>query len=183
MKERPVLFSGEMVRAILDGRKTQTRRVVKAPKWSKPQHAGVDFPCPYGAVRDRLWVREKHSVYRHPTEPVVFYWADHPDDKALKWKPSIHMPRWASRITLEITDVQVETVQGISEDDAFAEGIRLPVSPDKKPLLMVTGSRPIREWTARAYFAELWDRINAKRGYGWDKNPWTWVIKFNRIKP
>jgi len=146
---------------------------------------------------DGLWVREtwahdapdldscRRGVESDgiPYGPYYKATASDIDIQSVRWRPSIHMPRWASRIDLEITDVCVERVQDISEDDAFAEGIRLPVSPDKKPLLMVTGSRPIREWTARAYFAELWDRINAKRGYGWDKNPWVWVIKFNRIKP
>ena len=163
MKERPILFSGPMVRAILARKKTQTRRVVKAHKWSDAKHAGVDFPCPYGADGDRLWVREKFCM---AADGHVHYAAT---DQALgPWKPSIHMPRWASRITLEITGVSVEQLQDISEGDAEAEGTTPYTAPAEMPAY-------------KPAFADLWDSINAKRGYGWDANCWVWVLTFNLI--
>ena len=166
--EKPILFSGPMVRAILGGRKTQTRRGVKAPSWSSPEKAGVDFGCPYGATGDRLWVRESFSVYGQPGNPQVFYRADY-DEKtdALKYKPSIHMPRWASRITIEVVDVRVERVRDIIPSDAISEGIG------------VCGR--IEDTNAIADFCALWDSINAKRGYSFESNPFVWVIGFRKI--
>lgn len=185
MTERPIIFNGEMVRAILDGRKTQTRRVIKPqpPEWassidsSTPKMGFVKFhggsynqqkeygipTCPYGKPGDRLWVREAVSRVRRPSGEWM-YRADYPVDiaSAYKWNPSIHMRRDQSRITLEITDVRVERVQDISADDAKAEGIHI-----------------LRQ---RDYgFKRVWDSINAKRGYGWDKNPWVWVVEFRRV--
>jgi len=186
MKERPIIFSGEMVRAILNGRKTQTRRVITrvagykelivAGEIADPQMALDKYPnyqclfasmCPYGQPGDRLWVRE--SFYVQPelaplSEPQpIHYRADTPPEQVEDYicKPSIHMPRWASRITLEITNVRIEEVQDIGETDAMAEGV-IP-GADEHYL------------TA---FVRLWDSINAKRGYGWDVNPWVWVIEF-----
>jgi hypothetical protein len=202
MKERPILMSDTMVRAILDGRKTQTRRVVKpqpdramvAPHcengwwmwrvWT-PEHAKHGYPstrygdvrCPYGVPGDRLWVRETWAP--HPSgERTAFYAAtlgglyvggfpewDGP------WKPSIHMPRWASRITLEVVNVRVERLQDISEADAQAEGCDPAIAGHCE-------DGPLR--TYRTGFVRLWDNINAERAT-WASNPWVWVVEFKRI--
>lgn len=157
VKERPILFSGPMVKAILAGKKTQTRRLVKAPRGSEPSHAGVDFGCPYGQLFDRLWVRESWQCnHADQDRSKVNYRADGRD--RLLWTPSIHMPRWASRITLEVTDVRVQRLQDISEEDAKAEGAE-----------------------GREAFASLWDAINGNRA-SWASNPWTWAIGF-RVLP
>lgn len=164
MKERPILFSAPMVQAILAGSKTQTRRVVKSP--------GMESPCPYGEIGDFLWVRETWGV----RDGMIVYRAndeDMPLDKGEKWKPSIHMWRNASRITLEITNVRIERLQEISESDARAEGVS-----------KYEGECPLRNKRLNKYqlqFAALWDSINAKRGLGWDVNPFVWVIEFKRI--
>ena len=212
-KERPILFNGEMVRAILDGRKTQTRRVVKPqppegrvwvleqdhrPPFSVCMDDQLEkFPgpyewktwhCPYGVPGDRLWVRE--AIRRKPAVTGRWSGATYLADltpvagkgpmgsycgRALvnwKWKrdvlPSIHMPRWASRIMLEITDVRVERVQDISEDNAKAEDVDC----------MTWINHPGAEPSYRVFFWILWDSINAKRGLGWDVNPWVWVVEF-----
>ncbi|MFA5324307.1 MAG: hypothetical protein WC373_16650 [Smithella sp.] len=192
MKERPILFSGEMVRAILAGRKTQTRRVVKPqPKWIADPNIpfktddanpkGI-IKCPYGQPGNFLWVRETWATWSSlnhlaPSgirpKPALEYKADgcltisggKIADRG-KWRPSIHMPRWASRITLEITDVRVERVQDISEYDAECEGAET-ASPKE-----ATGAR------FRPAFHDLWDSINAKRGLGWNANPWIWCLTF-----
>lgn len=209
MKERPILFSGSMVRAILAGTKSQTRRIVQSPArtmqregmevikhrppgdtwykdhvWSMRCSTGVwgDYTdarfkelCPYGAAGDRLWVREAWNVRglawgKRPSEAARIasreawqYRAT--DDGSWKhgWKPGIHMPRAASRITLEVTGVRVERLQDISEADACAEGIGSPLTRDCKV--------PV--------YAELWDTINAKRG-SWASNPFVWVVEFRR---
>ena len=184
MKERGIIFTGEMVRAILDGRKTQTRRVVKhipdlgsPDMWCKKieivnQICG-DFKryCPYGQPGDRLWVRETWAPW-----PELWTRSDIRDQSPLyraerpfvgndvKWRPSNHMPRWASRINLEITDVRVERVQDITDEDALEEG----VDPDG--------------YIPRTQFEALWNSIYEKRGHGWDKNPWVWVIEFKVVK-
>lgn len=211
MAERPILFSGEMVRAILDGRKTQTRRVMK-PKanekwldWITDKNGnrlydsngdkrllissenGKEISCPYGAPGDLLWVRETWVEW----DAGIAYRADTLDrngvesadnkrcrlDYGVKWKPSIHMPRKASRITLRVTDVWVERVQEISEADARAEGTT--------PLPSAVSS-PESKWLGLRYtpaFAMLWNDINAARGYGWDANPWVWVVSFEKVTP
>lgn len=217
MKERPILFSGEMVRAILDGRKTQTRRFVKPQpigftgrKYIVPNEApkawrdSDDFVslCPYGAPSDRLWVREtwaqipemKPSGYFTNPEwknRVAWYRAD--NDKPMwggAWRPSIHMPRWASRITLEIVNVRAERLSAITESDAETEGIRRwskdgnlwkfgTVEPGD------TGARPWSEMrrSAREAFADLWDSINGKRpGCSWADDPWVWAISFGVVR-
>lgn len=191
MKERPILFSGPMVRAILDGTKTQTRRVVKpqfaadaipvempatdpAGGWVVPGHSGVWWcdaaanpddvrRCPYGQPGDRLWVREAWARTRvFGAEMVVYREGDNRTDYGGPWKPSIHMPRWASRITLEITSVRVERLQDISEADAIAEGVYTdPASP------------------AYDAYAQLWDEINGPGS--WAANPWVWVLEFRRL--
>ena len=205
MKEHPILFTGDMVRAILDGRKTQTRRVIRpqpdaiAPfqdgepteayynGWPKAGEAR-ELKCPYGIPGDRLWVRETWRKAGECTinDPCYGYRATMkyacgqpvPNEKATKWKPSIHMPRAASRITLEVTDVRVERVQDISEVDAQVEGC---VNDVKLEYGHMTGPIDYKGFYAVERFETLWDSINAKRGYGWDKNPWVWVVTFKRI--
>lgn len=186
MKERPILFSAPMVRAILAGTKTQTRRVAKV-------FAGRDdlngilrrFPnqmgCPYGQPGDRLWVRE---TFMH--EPADYCWeasvsipcrpastvyrADFPDSVPGEgWKPSIHMPRNLSRITLEVTGVRVERLNDISEADARAEGVR-----SNRDTLAETGFA-----TCRDAFRDIWESINGTGS--WQANPWVWCIEFRRV--
>ena len=223
IKERPILFNAEMVRAILEGRKTQTRRVMAFPgkRWElvepkkrfgrivskhpKKDKFGVfihapdpTFPendiivSPYGEKGDQLWVREKWrtniemdsmspkhielweaSKGRGPLELVdVEYSAGMKDanDGKLKgrWRSSIHMPRWASRIQLEVIDVRVEQVQDITEEDARNEGY---------PGLSSSGYKSPTVW-----FWDLWDSINKERGFGWESNPLVWVVEFKRIE-
>ena len=181
MKERPILFSGAMVRAILEGRKTVTRRVVKPqPDFLgsmtdpttpfKTLGAGLhgQIVCPYGKPGDRLWVRETFAVYGDEKMAAIHYRADRPHhvgQKGMGYKPSIHMPRWASRILLEITAVRVERLQDINRGDAMAEGCPFPN--------MAAGPDP-RQW-----FAELWQEINGAES--WAANPWVWVVEFNRV--
>lgn len=196
IRERPILFNGEMVRAILDGRKTQTRRVIKAQpvgEWAAPGRT----MCPYGLRGDHLWVRETwfelvdpmtsktydppRACYRATEENEVI--VDDGDGAAVinkdgtfksPWSPSIYMPRWASRITLEITNVRVERVQDISEEDAKAEGIIYdPCDHVRRSCEEIGCLGPLI-----APFRDFWDSINAKRGYSWDSNPWVWVIEF-----
>ena len=228
MKERPILFSAPMVRAILEGRKTQTRRAVKphlnecgnflhsgnsdlAHKhigewrqqngrwfgltgWSTIAHAD----CHYGQPGDRLWVRETYqgplmdadlmeTEYRsnpdrfHGPEYCVYAadGGDAPefvtlDDELVKrWRPSIHMPRWASRILLEITDVRVERLQDITEADAKAEGA-LPTLPP------VDSVRIGAAGTHKEGYRQLWESINGPGS--WDANQWVWVVEFKRVK-
>jgi len=220
-KERPILFSGPMVRAILEGRKLQTRRIVKdaqslptvwtgdpdreaVPSWYSEEY------CPYGKPGDRLWVRETFWVrqwgntingigvdYKAGGEPT--HRSTRPDNvgQMCRWRPSIHMPRWASRINLEITEVRVERLQDISENDAYEEGVTLTVP---------------EEQTYYGQFRVLWESINGSckrcKGHGvvpawsgslaagleqtandcpechgtvpgsWDANPFVWVIEF-----
>ncbi|GIK74431.1 MAG: hypothetical protein BroJett021_34190 [Chloroflexota bacterium] len=191
MKARSILFSGAMVRAILDGVKTQTRRIVKPPSKIVPEWPFPITPCPYGQAGDRLWVRETWWQDRRDQLVAVMdvdgYTIDkhqasnatgcHVGDMAglranqfWRKRPSIHMPRWASRITLEIVAIRVERLQDISEADAIAEGIEpmfLGETPDMKRL------------GARVQFKELWERINGPGS--WAANPWVWVIEFRRI--
>jgi hypothetical protein len=153
-KERGILFSAPMVRAILEGRKTQTRRVVK----NQVRRDG--YTCPYGKPGDVLWVRETWCGDRFNG---VGYRAT--DAQSGPWKPSIFMPRWASRITLEITDVQVERVHDINECDIVAEGIPFPTD------------RYVSYEELLAAFRDLWDSINGKT-YPWASNPWVWALTF-----
>ena len=176
MKEHPILFSGPMVRAILEGRKTQTRRVMKLNMdggvYSEPR-------CPDGVPGDRLWVRETWADVRWMQEPEHFpngvsYRADCSADSlklaehyGVRWKPSIHMPRWASRITLEVTEVRAQRLQDITEEDARAEGVNCAVGG------FIT-TNPVNA------FHGLWDYINGKRA-PWDSNPWVWAVTFRRV--
>lgn len=174
MKEHPILFSGSMVRAILAGRKTMTRRVVNPQPEDGtdcPYYVGVANDrkarvCPYGSKGTRLWVRETFFNSRGDDSMPTHYRADENDeDFQLKWKPSIFMPRWASRITLEIESVRIERLHDISEDEAKAEG-----TEDSEIGI-----------AHRTCFHILWDSINKKRGFGWSENPWVWVIQFHRL--
>ncbi|MDR4741868.1 hypothetical protein [Klebsiella pneumoniae] len=215
MKERGMIFNGEMVRAILDGRKTQTRRPIKWKQtrfteigeredgskwpWSEDAEHACDFwhPCPLGAVGDRIWVRETFCPVddtQYGGEKWVDYRAtpkfeaSHPagwdcapnDAEALKWRPSIHMPRWASRILLEITNVGVQRLQDISSGDAVREGIcQLPasgrycVSPGDQYFGGASRS-------AKEVYSWLWSSIYGEGS--WKDNPWVWVIEFKRVE-
>lgn len=218
MKERGIIFSSEMVRAILDGRKTQMRRIMK------PQPTPCDYvdergkargghqwpsnifrtmlhvegelqngdggwkglvgdACPFGDVEDRIWVRETWQCGLC-TESTFAYKATHkPSDleegwnEKIKWRPSSQMPRWASRILLEITGVRVERLQDINEEDAVAEGVA--------PLRGGYWKHYQPDWTqhqlsARGSFVTLWNSINGVDA--WYKNPWMWVIEFKQIQ-
>lgn len=200
MTERGMIFNAEMVRAVLDGSKTQTRRIMKVQPdspnfgllritdstkradigkyhWAESNATGTHarsplFSCPFGAVGDHLWVRETFAPGLC-TATTIAYCATHkPEDldegcyERIKWTPSIHMPRWASRITLEITGVRVERLNDISEDDAKAEG-----APTE---CCVIGDKHFLG------FRSLWRSI-----YGadsWQANPWVWVIEFKRVE-
>lgn len=213
MKERPIIFSGAMVRALLDGTKTQTRRVIKLRhSWSieerddgSPWPWHLDYvtggewdgwaPCPYGRPGDRLWVRE---TWRHTADSLedaraitddvasgtaVDYRATYIEDcmrelnfsrkdaetsdRFESWRPSIYMPRWASRILLEITEVRVQRLQDISEDDAQAEGI--------------TNAECLECDGWRNAYSRLWESINGAGS--WAANPWVWALTFRRVQP
>ncbi|OVE45700.1 hypothetical protein CBW21_22155 [Chromobacterium violaceum] len=226
MKERPILFSAPMIRALLAGTKKQTRCTIKGEpdlvRWSPIAISGVSgwedehgrpIRCPYGHLGDRLWVREKWRIGAWDADRGMFaldycdgprkewllpmataveeanevferLWIEcsdeldakgathdadgqyswRPGESPLRWRPSIHMPRWASRILLEITDVRVERLQDISEEDAVAEG-----GPVDHP-----------NGTARGWFEQLWEKLNGAGS--WDANPWVWVIEFKRIE-
>jgi len=199
MRERAILLGKDSVRAVLDGRKTQTRRVIKnIEQWmledqgdgtvmfqdreTGDQHNAL-VACPFGRVGDHLWVRETWkptglfaSSRNMETEGCghFAYAADGEQrerDRHIKWRPSIHMPRWASRITLEITSIKVERLQDISENDASAEGC--PFHIERRKLHID------RDDTARGWYRQWW-----KGKYGvksWDKNPFVWVAEFKRI--
>ena len=184
MKERPVLFSATMVRAILDGRKTQTRRIVKQKHLPFLENITGNFldgkwdqrPFPYGKPGDRLWVRETFCY--HDDLAMYLYKAD--DVTCCKWKPSIHMPRIASRILLEVVNVRVERLNDISEEDAIAEGINLPspyvgIGMDGEVIESETIS-----WMPSDYYKELWESINVPGS--WDLNPWVWVVEFKVLE-
>lgn len=216
MRERPILFSAPMVRAICEGRKTQTRRVAKRNDAGRVTHAGRQWhiedenavaACPYGQSGDRLWVREawQYSNWTEDGQPYIRYkensearlcdppidWADrlldiwaglsHPGNLNAggpaadrRWRPSIHMPRWASRIDLEVTGVRVERLKDISNDDAHAEGVEW----DKCPRFeMATHYSALIDYVGG--FRKLWQSINGPDS--WDANPWVWVVEFERL--
>lgn len=232
MGERPILFSGAMVRALLAGTKTQTRRVVKSVELARGEARGVrvapgtfcylDFDgvpglswrpfggsptvpyppekvataCPYGAPGDRLWVRETWRPQRDNQCERIVYAADGavayenvPDD----WHrpvaaergnvPAIHMPRWASRLTLEVTGVRVERLCAISEFDAIAEGVEpMTVSLGRWRDYMPEREAPAQTHSsARESFLSLWESINGTESLA--RNPWVWVVEFRRVKP
>jgi hypothetical protein len=185
--ERPILFSGEMVRALLEGRKTQTRRIIKPqpdiadPELEKVLPAAwedgfIDVKCPYGIIGDRLWVRETFCA---ESQQTIHYRADGWEyDGGGGWKPSIHMPRWASRIDLEVTAVRVERLQDISEADAVAEGIESFMQYGQQAYADYLKRRHC-VYDSRFSFKSLWESIN---GFdSWQVNPWVWVIEFRRV--
>lgn len=226
-KERPILFSAPMVRAILQGRKTVTRREIKPSKRSAdtqlelhqqpdgswlPMHTfdescmddqGTEHPitCPYGKPGDRLWVRETwycdhfevqkgpylqpadmHDLDQSLEDGELVYAADGVspyEQEQPTWKPSIHMPRWASRILLEVTDVRVERLQDISEEQAKAEGVRLYA--DHADLGDWWHFEGIETYSAdpRKSFELLWTSV----GGDWNANPWVWAVEFKRVTP
>lgn len=217
MKERPILFSAPMVRAILDGRKTQTRRIAKVT--SDGCKEGFITPlsgfvprsienhisyCPYGKPGDRLWVRETWSREKSPYHcNAIFYRADGESygkqyalsfvERESKWRPSIHMPRWASRILLEITCVRVERLQDISENDAVFEGLKALTKDDGLTIKYGIPDRDgypgnddhgwdWRDWNVSPVLAykKLWESINGQGS--WDLNPWVWCITFEVLQ-
>ena len=184
MNTKPILFSTEMVQAILEGRKTQTRRIVKIKgtipnNETKPlsTHScksvyhfwGIDeVACPYGSPGDILWVRECFNNCIINSEESFIYKADwETSDVKLKWKPSIHMPKEACRLFLKITNVRVERLKDITEMDAIFEGC---MQYDKNTNLM----------TALYAFELLWKKINGENS--WNSNPWVWVIEFEKVE-
>ncbi|MED5026609.1 hypothetical protein [Pseudomonas aeruginosa] len=193
MKERPILFNDQMVRAILDGRKTVTRRVMKPqPDFLgsmvdpntpfKTLDAGLHarITCPYGEPGDRLWVREawaQINVAQAPGETwVVYRECDNRTDYGGPWKPSIHMRRRDSRILLEITSVRVERLQDISEKQALAEGVELEGEG-----VCFAGAPGTASDTPEESFKLLWELINGAGS--WKANPWVWVVEFKRVTP
>ncbi len=210
MSYKPILFSTEMVRAILDGRKTQTRRVIAGTPdntYRMDTDDGKEWFAYYGVggegwladlsipvkpryrTGDALWVRETWcNINRPGIAPDYYYLADARncedyDPSEWKWRPSIFMPKEACRLFLRVTGVHAERVQDITEEDAGSEGVSWtdeacynngwhPTMSDPD-----SGGQPILQ----EGFHALWDSINAKRGYGWDKNPWVWVYTFERI--
>ncbi|WP_394372541.1 ASCH domain-containing protein [Klebsiella michiganensis] len=226
--ERGMIFNGEMVRAILDGRKTQTRRIMKVqpkpcnhanwpdyspdPQWkSYPsgwccavcangttidhRHHAKGITCPYGTVGDRIWVREAFRVHSRATDVATLVykasernsWTEqtHRVPVAVcnkpatpeKWTPSLHMPRWASRILLEITDVRVERLNAISEENAAAEGVvqfRGGFWKHYQP------GWTQHQLSARGSFVTLWKSIYGEES--WQSNPWVWVIEFKHVE-
>ncbi len=194
MTERPILFNDDMVLAILRGQKTQTRRPVKPqPDIIRPGKRFDDarwrsWTCPFGTPGDRLWVKETFAQL--PGYIEIAYRADFEkftDDNCFrwppKWRPSIHMPRALSRITLEITDAYPEQVQDITEKDAWAEGMEALDGSFNEAALCATAKRyDLCVEDSRCIYAHLWDSLYAKRGLGWDVNPWIWVVKFKRTE-
>lgn len=199
MKSRPILFSSPMVRALLDGSKTQTRRIVKPQPAQVLPHATTPLirlratdetlslwndACPYGQLGDRLWVRETWAnIALSGYHPVYVFRAEISKPEiweGVKWKPSIHMPRAASRITLEITDVRVERLQDISEPDAIAEGIEWGRHEPKIDMegYRMYGAAGITN-DSRLSYRTLWDSINGPGS--WNSNPWVWAITFKRL--
>lgn len=236
--ERPILFSAPMVRAILAGAKTQTRRAMRVDNHPAIHDWVIDsegraaaralndqvldqyvttFPhgrvlCPYGVAGDRLWVRERHSFNEvrklskakewHQEWDVAVEYADGTEREVtvshkpkqtrergeVGWRPSIHMPRWASRITLEITGVRVERLQDISEDDSRAEGVDPPPRPypvwgmgggsAREAAAQDAWTRTYGNWHRYAYRV-LWESINGADS--WAANPWVWVVEFKRV--
>jgi hypothetical protein len=176
MTERPIIFSAPMVRALLEGRKTQTRRILK-PQPDTKGRGFLDSRLPY-ARGDRLWVREAWApleslTHGDPGPQALadrgFYRADNStvDGEISRWRSPIHMPRWASRITLAVTEVRVQRLQEISEADAVAEGCR-------EGYVTIEG---INEgWSARTAFRDLWNQIHGPAA--WDANPWVCAISF-----
>lgn len=191
MKERPILFNSDMVRAILAGRKTQTRRpvmrTVAPPTRLRGNHV---LPCPLGQPDDRLWVKETFA--RHPDYAQMVYRVDGEEFEDAdgftwrpKWSPSIHMPRKLSRITLEITDLGIKRMRDMTSNDAIAEGAYEISRVGDEPASATWTMGASQEWrydSPLQAFEALWNSIYAQRGFGWDVNPWVWVITFKRVE-
>ena len=204
-KERPIIFNADEVRAVLDGRKSATRRVVKEPDLTNficdgepptiedkygEHHPATDW-CPYGRRGDRLWIRETwwhhkecRPPFEHQRESCVRYDATEPPERR-DWlseqytrRSPVHMPRWASRITLEITDVAVERLQDISEDEARAEGVEAYFDDG----VWYYGPYNRGHADPRAAFARLWDSRH-KPPHDWASSPWAWIVRFRRVEP
>jgi len=200
-KETGIIMTGDHPSKILRGEKTMTRRtrglneINKHPdlwEWFGYDNSGrysfrsprfnwheiLNIRCPYGRVGDRLWVKETFKVHQRSPD-VVWYRADfqpfgrlsQEQAKSQWWRPARFMPRWASRITLEITGIRVERLQEITSEDCKLEGI-----PPHQMGNVIQEGYPVQK-----AFANLWDSINAKRGYSWEKNPWVWVIEFKLL--
>lgn len=219
MKERGMIFNGEMVRAILDGRKTQTRRIMK-PQPEPCPRGGHWWPsnvfktmlhvedemqngkggwgglvgdaCPFGDVGDRIWVRETWAEAGASAPDLKLYRANYPEHvpsiyenvppaEEIRWTPSIHMPRTASRIQLEITDVRVERLNAISEEDAEAEGIDMEALYDSQDCYdCIADHNMTGRPTVTGAFKYLWASIYGAES--WNANPWVWVIEFKRVE-
>lgn len=211
MKERGMIFNAEMVRAILDGRKTQTRRPANPSTANlldlqgQYPHKKYNISCPFGAVGDRIWVRETFQGPLIPEDELSEFlgvnpdkfespayceyaadggprpeYVDADDNTRHGWRPAIHMPRWASRITLEITDVRVERLHSISERDALREGLfQLPASGRYclQPGMQYFG---MASHSAKEVYSWLWASIYGEES--WAANPWVWVIEFKRVE-
>jgi hypothetical protein len=215
MIEKPILFSTPMVRAILEGNKTVTRRIMK-PQIKPCDHAsfteapwkneptkffmrdnewaceycgnGVQYArgikCPYGQPGDRLWVRETWTrvPMQYEAENDYAYKADEVDDDKYIWRPSIHMPRAACRLILEVVSIQAEPLQAITEKGAFREGIDADNYDYQAAEHYLIGGSPVQGGSpARFAFIALWNKINGTRGMGWEKNPWVWVVQFKVV--
>lgn len=216
MTDRPILFSGPMVRALLDGRKTQTRRMMKpqpagissatrfmSASWEivpESSRCSVDFKAPAYRPGDHLWVREAWRTWTsvdkfspanlrggapdclglspasiwYEATPNVDVGAGPLESEVGRLRAGMHMPRWASRLTLTVTDVRVQRLQEINGADAEAEGVFRHVAEYSLDKVF----RGERAATAIAYYRELWDKLNADRGYGWETNPWIVAITF-----
>lgn len=191
MKERPILFKGPLVRAILSGQKTVTRRLLKMPHglWETSatgELVPIPANCPYGKPGDRLWVRETWARIRVAQAPdqewVVYRESDNRIDYGGPWKPGIHMFRRDSRILLEITAVRVERLQDISEQQAQAEGVRLMRDGSDTWVSREGPGNLVTPWpTAKEAFSDLWNSINGP--HAWEANPWVWVVEFKRVTP
>jgi hypothetical protein len=237
IRERPILFSAEMVQAILANRKTQTRRVVKGLtgeyfNWlggvkpddavgvevhsvkdclrqtddgqlykytgllascaEYPEEGFIEVRCPYGVVGDRLWVRETWQAWRccdveHNEWEVADKWELETLNTSLTiehratsksmgpWRPSIFMPRWASRILLEVVKIRVERLQDITDEDVRSEGVTVQM----EAIMMAATFGKSPEWMV---YWNLWNSINNKYGNSWESNPWVWVVEFRRLK-
>ena len=207
MTDRSIIFTGPEVRATLDGRKTQHRMVLRgvandhlrvspfSPSGIETTHGRL-VVVPH-APGDRLWVKETFYCdhYDCPVAPIeemrelIEYYASHDcrswesgcpccdENGRSRWRSSVHMPRWASRLTLTITNVRVQQVQDISEEDALAEGVKPLAHPEGKPALTWVGTSLVCKAPSRA-FKDTWDSRHAKRGFGWDVNPWVVAITF-----
>lgn len=204
MKERGMIFNGEMVRAILDGRKTQTRRPVKLPHIDRDAmcelsgnelagelSAGNYRNSPYGNPGDRIWVRETWAEAGAGAPDLKLYRANYPAHvpphyenvppaDGIRWTPSIHMPRWAIRILLEITSMRVERLNDISETGAEAEGIDMEALADSQDCYdCIADHNMTGRPTAKGAFKYLWESIYGEEN--WQANPWVWVIEFKVV--